>query len=73
MVAAFVGVLLLAVGLALVVGGAELFFDGLLATAARLRLSPFVLNVVVSGFELENLAAGIATNLKRGIGLPQVE
>lgn len=63
----FVGVLLLVVGLALVVGGAELFFDGLLATAARFRLSPFVLTVVVSGFELENLAAGIAANLK-GLG-----
>jgi cation:H+ antiporter len=61
------GVLLLVVGLALVIGGAELFFDGLLATASRWRLSPFVLMVVVSGFELENLAAGIATNLK-GLG-----
>jgi cation:H+ antiporter len=62
-----VGVILLVVGLALVIGGAELFFDGLLATAARWRLSPFVLTVVVSGFELENLAAGIAANLK-GLG-----
>jgi cation:H+ antiporter len=62
-----VGVLLLVIGLALVVGGAELFFDGLLASAARWRLSPFVLTVVVSGFELENLVAGIATDLK-GLG-----
>lgn len=61
------GVLLLVGGLALVVGGAELFFDGLLATAARIGLSAFVLTVVVSGFELENLAAGIAANLK-GLG-----
>jgi hypothetical protein len=29
----------LVVGLALVIGGAELFFNGLLATAARWRLS----------------------------------
>jgi cation:H+ antiporter len=63
-VAEFVGVLLLVVGLALVVAGAELFFDGLLATAARLQLAPFVLTVVVSGFELENLVAGIAANAK---------
>jgi cation:H+ antiporter len=63
-VAEFAGVLLLIVGLALVVGGAELFFDGLVATAARLRLAPFVLTVVVSGFELENLVAGIAANAK---------
>ena len=67
MVSSLVGVALLIAGLALVVGGAELFFGGLLAAAARFRLSPFVLTVVVSGFELENLAAGIAANLK-GLG-----
>jgi cation:H+ antiporter len=66
-VGSFIGVLLLVVGLALVIGGAELFFDGLLATATRAGLSAFVLTVVVSGFELENLAAGIAANLK-GLG-----
>ena len=62
-----VAVLLLAGGIVVVVAGAELFFDGLLALAARLRLSAFVLTVIVSGFELENLAAGIAADLK---GLP---
>jgi len=54
--------LVLTAGLALIVGGAELFFSGLVATAARLRVAPFVLTVVLSGFELENLAAGIAAN-----------
>jgi cation:H+ antiporter len=58
---------LLVAGIALVVAGAELFFDGLMATAARLGVSPFVLTVVVSGFELENLAAGVAANAK-GLG-----
>ena len=62
-----VGILFFVVGLALVIAGAELFFDGLLASAARLGLSTFVLTVVVSGFELENLAAGVAANLK-GLG-----
>lgn len=66
-VGSLVGVLLLVVGLALVVAGAELFFHGLLATATRPGLSAFVLTVVISGFELENLAAGIAANLK-GLG-----
>jgi cation:H+ antiporter len=66
-VSSLVALLLLAGGIVLVVAGAELFFDGLLAVAARLRLSAFVLTVVVSGFELENLAAGIAADLK---GLP---
>jgi cation:H+ antiporter len=54
-------------GVALVVAGADAFFRGLLALAARLRLPAFVVTVVLSGFELENLAAGIAANAK---GLP---
>src|SRR5439155_15589643 len=58
---------LLVAGIVLVVGGAELFFEGLLAAAARLRVSAFALTLIVSGFELENLAAGIAANAK---GLP---
>lgn len=62
-----VALLLLAGGIAVVVGGAELFFDGLLDVTARLGLAAFALTVLVSGFELENLAAGIAADLK---GLP---
>jgi cation:H+ antiporter len=53
---------LLLVGVALVVVGADAFFRGLLALAARLRLPAFIVTVVLSGFELENLAAGIAAN-----------
>jgi cation:H+ antiporter len=60
-------ILLFAAGLALVVAGAELLLDGILGAATRLRISPFALTVVLSGFELENLAAGIAANAK---GLP---
>jgi rod shape determining protein RodA len=58
---------LLAGGIALVVAGAEAFFEGLLATARRRRIPVFTLTALVSGFELENLAAGIAANAK---GLP---
>jgi cation:H+ antiporter len=58
---------LLVAGVALVVAGADVFFRGLLALAARLGLPAFVVTVVLSGFELENLAAGIAANTK---GLP---
>src|SRR5918996_4612701 len=54
-------------GLVLVVAGAEIFFDGLVSTARTKNLPPFVLTLVVSGFELENLAAGIAANV-RGLG-----
>ena len=55
---------LLLAGIALVIAGADLFFRGLLALAARLRLPAFIVTVVLSGFELENLAAGIAANAK---------
>jgi cation:H+ antiporter len=66
-VATVLALVLLAAGLGLVIGGAELFFGGLLAAAERLRVSAFALTLVVSGFELENLAAGIAADAK---GLP---
>jgi cation:H+ antiporter len=50
-------------GIALIVAGAEAFFRGLLATAKHIRVSALFLTVLVSGFELENVAAGIAANL----------
>lgn len=53
------------VGVALVVWGAERLVDGLLATAARIGISAFALTALLSGFEAENLAAGIAANLQR--------
>ncbi|MDP8932161.1 MAG: hypothetical protein M3O70_27225 [Actinomycetota bacterium] len=56
--------LLLGGGLVLVVLGAEWFFKALLSLSGRLRMAPFVLTALVSGFELENLAAGIAANAK---------
>jgi cation:H+ antiporter len=57
----------LAVGVGLVIAGAEALVDGLLGVGARLRVSPFVLVVLLSGMEVENLAAGIAANAR---GLP---
>jgi cation:H+ antiporter len=62
-----VGVILLLGGLVVVVFAADLFVDGLLAVALALGIAPFVLSVALSGFETENLAAGIAANAK---GLP---
>lgn len=61
------GLIALILGVGLVIGGAEAFVDGLLGAGQRLGMSPFVLMVVLSGFELENLAAGIAANAQ---GLP---
>jgi cation:H+ antiporter len=66
-VSSLAAVLLLLGGIVLVVAGAELFFDAVVAVAARLGVPAFVLVVVVSGLELENLAAGIAADLR---GLP---
>jgi cation:H+ antiporter len=63
-VSSFVALALLVGGVVLVVAGAELFFEGLLAAAARLGVSAFALTALVSGFELENIVAGIAANLK---------
>ncbi len=63
----FVGVIVLLVGLVVVVLAADLFVDGLLGVALALGIAPFVLSVALSGFETENLAAGIAANAK---GLP---
>ena len=54
---------LLASGIALVIIGAEAFFAGLLAVARRTGVSAFFLTVLVSGLEIENIAAGLAANL----------
>src|SRR2546423_8033590 len=61
------GLVALVAGIALVIGGADVLVDGLLGAGRRLGVSPFALTVILSGFELENLAAGIAANAK---GLP---
>jgi cation:H+ antiporter len=61
------GLIALVAGIALVVAAADAFVDGLLGVGRRLGVAPFVLTVALSGFETENLAAGIATNMK---GLP---
>jgi cation:H+ antiporter len=62
-----VGLIALAGGIAVVIWAADVFVDGLLGVGRVLGIAPFVLTVALSGFETENLAAGIATNAK---GLP---
>ena len=62
-----IDLLLLALGVLIVVVGADMFFDALLSLSSRLKTAPFVLTALISGFELENLAARIAANAK---GLP---
>jgi cation:H+ antiporter len=62
-----VGLAALAGGIVLVVWAADMLVDGLLGVGLALAIAPFVLTVVLSGFETENLVAGIAANTK---GLP---
>jgi len=64
-----IGLLALVAGLALVVWGAERFTDGAIHAAARLAMSTFFVGAMVSGFEPENLASGVAAGLG---GLPQI-
>jgi len=63
------GLVLLAGGIALIVWGADWFTDGALRTAAAMAVSPFVVGVVVSGLEPENLTTGVVAALER---LPQI-
>ena len=64
---AIVGLAALAGGIALVIWAADMLVDGLLGVGRALGIAPFVLTVALSGFETENLVAGIAVNAK---GLP---
>jgi cation:H+ antiporter len=62
-----VGLAALVGGILLVVWAADMLVDGLLGVGRALRIAPFVLTVALSGFETENLVAGVAANAK---GLP---
>jgi cation:H+ antiporter len=62
-----VGLIALIGGLVVVVWAADTFVNGLLGVGRAMGIAPFVLTVALSGFETENLAAGIAANAK---GLP---
>jgi cation:H+ antiporter len=58
-----IGLVLLVLGMALVLWGAERFTEGAVGTARRFQLSTFYVGVAVSGFEPENLVTGIAAAL----------
>src|SRR5215211_1516773 len=53
---------MLAAGIAVIVLGAEAFFDGLLGAARRIRVSTFFFTLLISGLEVENIAAGLAAS-----------
>src|SRR5215208_5131480 len=54
---------MLAAGIAVIVLGAEVFFDGLLGAARRIGVSTFFFTLLISGLEVENIAAGLAANI----------
>ena len=58
-----VSVGLLAAGITLIVLGAEAFFTGLFGVARRVGVSTFFLTLLISGLEIENIAAGLAAHL----------
>jgi cation:H+ antiporter len=62
-----IGLAALAGGIVLVIWAADMLVDGLLGVGRALGIAPFVLTVALSGFETENLVAGIAANTR---GLP---
>src|SRR5918994_5759033 len=65
MLSGLVSLALLAAGIVLIILGAETFFAGLRGAARRLGVSTFFLTLLISGLELENIAAGLAANLAR--------
>src|SRR5262245_47517565 len=64
-----IGAVLLVVGIALILWGAERFTDGAVKTATRFGVSAFYVGTVASGFEPENLATGVAASAGN---LPQI-
>ena len=57
-----VSLALLTAGIGLIILGAETFFAGLLGAARRVGVSTFFLTLLISGLEVENIAAGLAAN-----------
>ena len=63
MLSGLISLALLAAGIVLIILGAETFFAGLLGGARRVGVSTFFLTLLISGLEVENIAAGLAANL----------
>lgn len=64
---ALVAVILFVTGVLLAVWATERLLEGLVGLAAALRLSAFAVGAVLSGFEVENVAVGLAAGA-RGSG-----
>lgn len=57
---AFIGIVLFVVGVLLAVWATERLLEGLISLSMALRLSAFAVGAVLSGFEAENIAVGLA-------------
>src|SRR5258706_12538436 len=57
---AIIAIALFLVGVILAIGATELLLEGLVGLATGLRISAFAISAVLSGFEAENIAVGLA-------------
>lgn len=57
---ALIAVLLFVIGVILAIWATERLLEGLVSLAAALRLSAFAIGAILSGFEAENIAVGLA-------------
>ncbi len=57
---AIIAIALFLVGAILAIGATELLLEGLVGLATGLRISAFAISAVLSGFEAENVAVGLA-------------
>lgn len=59
-VSALIGLILFVIGVVLAVFATERLLDGLVSLAGKMQLSAFAVGAVLSGFEAENVAVGLA-------------
>src|SRR5450759_4163603 len=63
-VSAFFGIALFVIGVLLAVWATERLLEGLVGLSVALRLSAFAVGAVLSGFEVENVAVGLAAGAR---------
>jgi cation:H+ antiporter len=64
MMPAFLGIVLFVIGVLLAIWATERLLEGLVGLSVALRLSAFAVGAVLSGFEVENVAVGLAAGAR---------
>src|SRR5258708_33058450 len=67
---AIIAIALFLVGVILAIGATELLLEGLGGLASGLRISAFAISAVLSGFEAENIAVGLAAGSNGSGSIP---